>query len=352
MFQSMGHDMRIDNDSIRLISHPGHEPKPGDILSAVIVTICSGSSYDHLFASVPQVAGEGTCVAVYAVSPGALKYLTAALLDTPQTCPSNLAEPLRRLVADMRAVDSESVVVNWECCSGCSSQRFEDTSAVMNLVDVLIKKGHMVMFSDFSLKALINDWNENVLGPNPFLKVGEFGTSLELRFSPEVLNACPSAQLQKLGELCNEGQAEVKAMGGTISYTIDWVKADSSRAYSLEVLTVMTKCSGQDVRLAPQHTCQVGGHKGAAGHVLLKYPSGGKLLSSAGHWIELTRLDVSMESLLRVAQASYGEAYAGQIQTSLASCSTAAERNQVVQTYSAQVVQQSAPCTYSAPRSR
>lgn len=336
--------------SIRLISHPGHEPKPGDELSAVIVTICSGSSYDHLFASVPQVAGEGMRVAVYAVSPGALKYLSAALQDTAgmdREIPFDLAEPLIRLVADMRAVDSESVVVNWECCSGCSSQRFEDSSTVLSLVDVLIKKGHMVMFSDFSLKALINEWNEVMLGPNPFLKVGEFSSSFDLRFDPRVLKTCPSAQLQKLGELCNEGQAEVKAMGGTISYTVNWAKADSSRSYSLEVLTVMTKCDGREVRLAPQQTCQVGHHQGAAGHVLLKYPSGGKLLTSAGHWIELTRLDVTMESLLRVAQAAYGNAYVGQIQTSLASCSTAAERNQVVQSFSAEMVQQSAPCSYS-----
>ncbi len=31
----------------------------------------------------------------------------------------------------------------------------------------------MVMFSDFSLKALINQWDESKLGPNPFKKVGE-----------------------------------------------------------------------------------------------------------------------------------------------------------------------------------
>jgi hypothetical protein len=35
----------------------------------------------------------------------------------------------------------------------------------------------MVMCSDFSLKALIGNWNENLLGPNPFIKIGEFGES-------------------------------------------------------------------------------------------------------------------------------------------------------------------------------
>ena len=31
----------------------------------------------------------------------------------------------------------------------------------------------MVMFSDFSLKALISQWDHNQLGPNPFKKVDE-----------------------------------------------------------------------------------------------------------------------------------------------------------------------------------
>ena len=34
--------------------------------------------------------------------------------------------------------------------------------------------------------------------------------------------------------------------------------------------------------------------KGCAGHVLLTYPSGGNLVASAGHWIELSRLDTSV----------------------------------------------------------
>ena len=30
----------------------------------------------------------------------------------------------------------------------------------------------MAMFSDFSLKALINEWNPDMLGPNPFRNIG------------------------------------------------------------------------------------------------------------------------------------------------------------------------------------
>jgi hypothetical protein len=29
----------------------------------------------------------------------------------------------------------------------------------------------MAMFSDFSLKALIAEWDEHLMGPNPFVKI-------------------------------------------------------------------------------------------------------------------------------------------------------------------------------------
>jgi hypothetical protein len=40
----------------------------------------------------------------------------------------------------------------------------------------------MCMFSDFSLKALVKTWDEKLLGPNPFVKIGETSNEVELRF--------------------------------------------------------------------------------------------------------------------------------------------------------------------------
>jgi len=33
--------------------------------------------------------------------------------------------------------------------------------------------GHMAMFSDFSLKALIKEWDSALLGSNPFEQIGQ-----------------------------------------------------------------------------------------------------------------------------------------------------------------------------------
>lgn len=77
------------------------------------------------------------------------------------------------------------------------------------------------MFSDFSLKALIKDWSVEHLGPNPFTKTGETDTAIELFFKSEDLANCPSAQLQIVGEMAENGKAHVEVMGGTIIYSIN-----------------------------------------------------------------------------------------------------------------------------------
>jgi len=333
--------------TIQPIVHPGHAPREDEELVGVIVTICNGSSYDPLFTQVPQLAGEGKRVATYAASPGSLSHIVGKLSGNPVqgTRSTALHRNLRHLIADIQAVQPDSVVFNWECCSGCTHEHFDNSSVVMDLVKRLLDRGHMVMFSDFSLKALIADWREDLLGPNPFVKTTECSGKFQLRFDPAILSACPSAQLKKLGELASDGKAELHAMPNTIAFSVRWSKADCS-AYNCKVLTVMTKLNGQPTSPVPGEGCEVGGHRGLAGHVLLTYPSGGQLLVSAGHWVELSRLDVTEENLLQAA-ASFGAVFQGEIQASMASCSSAAERQRTVQAYSCQMVQQSSPCTYS-----
>merc|ERR1712187_613263 len=92
-------------------------------------------------------------------------------------------------------------------------------------------------------------------------------------------------------------------------------------------------------------TCEVGGHRGAAGHVILRYPSGGSLLVSAGHWVELSHIGVTEDRLLEVAAASYGQAYSEQVRNQFASCTTQVERTNLVQSVASQYVMQSPACT-------
>jgi len=201
------------------------------------------------------------------------------------------------------------------------------------------------MASDFALKALINTWSVAHLGPLPFKNIGQCSNSIDLRFIPSELTACPSAQLQKVGSLCENGQATVKAMSGTIVFTVDAQATDTS-AYRLEILTVATNSNGYNLANLEHQLCHIGPHKGTAGHVLLRYPSGGLLLCSAGHWLELVQLDVSMESLLKVAAKDYGAGYSSTLKQEI-SAAPVEQQPIMVQQYASLFVQQSSPCMYT-----
>jgi len=326
----------------------------GTQLAAVIVTIRAGGSYDDLFAKVKQKAATVTHVNVYLASNCSTTELMAALDETGG------GETGAKLRADIAAVDPASVVFNWECCSGCS-EHYMDGNGTIALMAALLAKGFMVMVSDFSLGALINDWNSAVLGANPFLLVGQFSTEMMLRFDPTVLATCDdSAQLQMLGELCASGEARVHAMGGTKAFTVNSAvtAADHPEGVQgwseLQVLTIVTTAGGRDAstftegKKKKQNLCTVGDHHGIAGHVVLRFPSGGRLLASCPHWIELSKLDVNAEQLLAVAERRYGAEYANQMRTELASFGNdTAAKAAYSSAQSCAFVQQSAPAKYS-----
>jgi len=64
----------------------------------------------------------------------------------------------------------------------------------------------------------------------------------------------------------------------------------------------------------PKGLCELGGVVGLAGHCIVDFPGGGRLLTSCPHWIELSRLDASEEAVLAVARERYGDAYCDGLQ--------------------------------------
>jgi hypothetical protein len=71
--------------------------------------------------------------------------------------------------------------------------------------------------------------------------------------------------------------------------------------YAIELLTVAL-IDGIDKRLE----CRIDEYAGAAGHVLLRFKSGGSLLASMGHGCELLKVKTSEEQLLKVVMEEYG----------------------------------------------
>lgn len=135
-------------------------------------------------------------------------------------------------------------------------------------------------------------------------------------------------------------------MSNTIMYTIDRAVADNP-SYTYQILTLGTAFNGSaaDFNLSIPSLPLV---KGIAGHVLLTYPSGGTMLTSCGHWLELSKLDVSLDSLLNCATSNWGEAYTNEIRAAI-NATPVQQQAAMVQQYANQFVQQASPCLYSTP---
>ena len=127
----------------------------------------------------------------------------------------------KEIVNYTKEVDPDCVVFNWECSSGYMCEHFTEKVELVEFLGLLLSKGFMTMFSDFSLKALINDWDQSVLGKNPFKRTGEITGTTTLKFRPSVLKECPSSQLQLLGDLTEGGKCSINCASNTIQYTVD-----------------------------------------------------------------------------------------------------------------------------------
>merc|ERR1712151_426598 len=170
----------------------------------------------------------------------------------------------------------------------------------------------------------------------------------KLEFIPsELQQEFVPQQLQVVGELCTEkGEAVVTALSDTILYT---VKPDrqATDLYDLKVLTIVSDFAGGSGQISDHMKCSVGNgtnqKRGAAGHVVLTYKSGGQLVTSMGHWIELSRIDTSLDAVMRAAAHNFGAAEVADFQREYAAQTTEAERYECVQKRSKALVSKSMP---------
>jgi hypothetical protein len=221
----------------------------------------------------------------------------------------------------------------------------------MGFMGFAMRSGYTVMCSDFSLKSLIFEWSDTELGPNPFMRIGGCGSQFCLEFIPSDLQQeeVPQ-QLQVVGELCSDkGKAVVSAMSDTIVYTVNPVRLPTDK-YALKVLTVVTGMASSKLQVAgdlESLKCTIGNgdglHRGWAGHVTLTYASGGQLITSMGHWAELSKIDTSLESVLKVATKNFGIDKTLTYQTEIANATTELQRTAVIQSIAKDMVSKSQP---------
>jgi len=287
-------------------------------IESMIITVRGGQSYDSLFTTYKQHSPTGRA-AVHVIDYSLLPQITCMLNNDLTN-----ATPLVQLIHDtMAKISHQNIMFNFECCSGCSHQKhhFETHQykfpkyQVMELMSKLKELSIMVACGDFSLKALITDWNSDILGECPFVNAGEVDGEITLMFDVDSVTNCTSKQLSRFAELSTDGQAHVGTMPGTIVYNVKQNLTDMP--YEINVLTVVQN-TYKNYTACTETT--VGKFKGTAGHVMLTYPdTNWRLLVSNCHFIELVRIDTTLDKFRQVSQKTYGKTMADNIYRGISS---------------------------------
>ena len=125
-------------------------------------------------------------------------------------------------------------------------------------------------------------------------------------------------------------------------------KADNAK-YKLSILTIVTIAGGFNTETIKENICTIGENHGTVGHAMLKYKSGGLILLSAGHWIELSNLNTNIDNLEEVAMKNYAldEECMNEIKE-IKSLEKEEERGERIQKMANRFVQQTAACNYSS----
>jgi len=328
---------------------------------SVIVTLFSGDSFDELFKSKPQKAPEGK-VSLFVLHYKYCKHVLNAFQGIiPEGFDDEFTDNLKKLINEIKLVSAESVLFNWECCSGLdtiqeeehfdyngidddySKKHLVEKDDNLALIKYLLDNKHMLMFSDFAVDALINDWDIKLLGANPFIKLGECDRQIELNFIPSDLKESSSVQLQLVGQLCEKGKMVISAMPGTIVFGFVDEKVRSYPEYEINLLTVVTKTTGPELL----DNCEIAAKRGTIGHVMLKYKSGGVMLLSAGHWIEMSKFDVDLDNLESVVQDFGGEYKNKFSEIKSNNNMKEIEKYSRYQEMANDMIQKSTPCSYS-----
>jgi len=281
----------FQNNDLPKIYDLNSEEDPNLKVVSLIITIKSGESYDNLFRKVPQNAPEGR-VALFEVDEKAIIYFTEKLKNLEfgsEFCEKNyeFVEKINEIFDYIEQLEPESILFNYECCSNCGDFNFLLEAETNELIDIVLKRKSNFMFSDFSVKSLLSNWDENLFGKNPFLKFAECSSHFNLKFDSEVLKKCNSPQLQIVGTLCENGECKIKVMPGTIVYGVNKEKIDQD-SYDLNILTIIDNKNNFENLFSihnresnnlnenmEEFLVDINGKKGAVGHAILKYKLGG-----------------------------------------------------------------------------
>lgn len=92
---------------------------------------------------------------------------------------------VKKLFKEIKSLEPDHTLFFWDCSYGyCQGTFSEGKEKVMKLLSYIVRGKHIAGFFGFSAAALISNWDEEVLGPNPLLKISnELASSIKLMYS-------------------------------------------------------------------------------------------------------------------------------------------------------------------------
>lgn len=173
-----------DNEVIKRIFYKSNSEKELKLIS-IIVTFTSDESFDNSLLTKKPICNDSCRVDVYAVDIEKIETFINLFLDNGLPSNVNICQTsldfIILLKDSLAKVSENCILFNFECSplfKNKTTGEYELISkkSTFKLLKYLINdlKCH-IMFSDFSLKALINDWDTEILGPNPLKVIGKVG---------------------------------------------------------------------------------------------------------------------------------------------------------------------------------
>ena len=257
------------------------------------------------------------------------KSLYKIIVEKKGSKTDSLSEAYNNLINDLDIVKPENIMIYFECCSFLQNNKYHFTDKCIELIQYFVfEKKSLVLCADFSLKCLINDWDENIFGKNPFIESDELSDGfVEIEFDKNKFINSGLKQLKVMGELIdkneNIGNISLKVLEGTISFKIQNLQSEK---YCIEILSNVKNNENNNEHknkkqkpndetliknIVSPHKIHSENEFIGQGLVTFKNKDEllGKLLVSNGHFCELCKINYSTESLNSTIIDIFGNEY-------------------------------------------
>jgi hypothetical protein len=286
-------------------------------ITGIIICITEGDTYDNAYRKVNQKETDN--IVSYIIKFDQVENFYNELIKDTESENINYNE----IKKNIKLINSNNIMIYFECCSCLEQIDFKFPNKCIELIEYFIFNIKcLILCADFSLKCLINDWDENKFGKNPFVVPYDVISTgkLEIDFDKHKFLNSNLRQLKVIAQLVDEnkiiGNIMLNVMESTISYKINNLSSDK---YDIDILSMVKDyvscedCFNSNKRQKLSNTENEDKFNydfdKNVGQAIIKFKEGGKILISNGHFSELCKINYTEESLRKLILNEWGGEY-------------------------------------------